>query len=166
MSVSESFLTDVLEQLDQVPVEKVTRPEHAADRHALPGGPRGSRGRGRGLRAERTVLEVAKSDLACARGIQRGPQAQEVVPDVVVVAGYFHSAVVLHPVLAVHAVVNRHDVAVVAESDVQRPIDLARLVKIPVPHTRVRYELEVRGPTTLADVLAPILSVATVERSC
>lgn len=34
------------------------------------------------------------------------------------------------------------------------PIDLARIVKIPVPHTRVRYELELRGTTTLADVLA------------
>ncbi|HEU5173833.1 MAG TPA: hypothetical protein VFT96_03690, partial [Gemmatimonadaceae bacterium] len=40
------------------------------------------------------------------------------------------------------------------------PIDLARLVRIPVPHTRVRYELEVRGTPTLADVLAPILSAA------
>jgi predicted GTPase len=37
------------------------------------------------------------------------------------------------------------------------PIDLARLVRIPVPHTRVRYELEVRGRPTLADVLAPVL---------
>jgi len=37
------------------------------------------------------------------------------------------------------------------------PIDLARLVRIPVPHTRVRYELEVRGPPGLADVLAPVL---------
>lgn len=41
------------------------------------------------------------------------------------------------------------------------PIDLARLVRIPVPHTRVRYELEVRGTPTLADVLAPIVSAAS-----
>lgn len=36
------------------------------------------------------------------------------------------------------------------------PIDLARLVKIPVPYTRVRYELELRG--SLMDVLAPVLT--------
>jgi predicted GTPase len=37
------------------------------------------------------------------------------------------------------------------------PIDLARIVKIPVPNTRVRYELQVIGQPTLEDVLAPIL---------
>ena len=37
------------------------------------------------------------------------------------------------------------------------PIDLARLVKIPVPNTRVRYELQVIGQPTLEDVLAPVL---------
>lgn len=37
------------------------------------------------------------------------------------------------------------------------PIDLARLVSIPVPHTRVTYECEVRGRPDLGDVLAPIL---------
>jgi predicted GTPase len=37
------------------------------------------------------------------------------------------------------------------------PIDLARLVKIPVPFTRVRYELDVRGTPTLEDVLEPVL---------
>ncbi len=37
------------------------------------------------------------------------------------------------------------------------PIDLARLVKIPVPQTRVRYELQVLGRPTLEEVLAPIL---------
>jgi predicted GTPase len=37
------------------------------------------------------------------------------------------------------------------------PIDLARLVRIDVPHTRVRYELAVRGAPTLEDVLAPVL---------
>jgi len=37
------------------------------------------------------------------------------------------------------------------------PIDLARLVRIPVPATRVRYELRVRGTPTLDDVLAPVL---------
>jgi predicted GTPase len=36
------------------------------------------------------------------------------------------------------------------------PVDLARLVAIAVPHTRVRYELEVRGTPTLSDVLAPL----------
>ena len=41
------------------------------------------------------------------------------------------------------------------------PIDLARLVRIPVPHTRVRYELEVRGAPTLADVLAPLVAAAS-----
>jgi len=37
------------------------------------------------------------------------------------------------------------------------PIDLARIVKIPVPNTRVRYELQVIGQPTLEDILAPIL---------
>ena len=38
------------------------------------------------------------------------------------------------------------------------PVDLAQLVAIPVPHTRVRYELEARGTPALADVLAPFLA--------
>jgi predicted GTPase len=33
------------------------------------------------------------------------------------------------------------------------PIDLSGLVAIPVPHTRVRYELQVIGRPTLEDVL-------------
>jgi predicted GTPase len=37
------------------------------------------------------------------------------------------------------------------------PIDLARLVEIPMPHTRVRYELEVMDGVSLEDVLAPVL---------
>jgi predicted GTPase len=37
------------------------------------------------------------------------------------------------------------------------PIDLARLVKLPLPATRVRYELQVLGTPTLEDVLAPVL---------
>jgi predicted GTPase len=37
------------------------------------------------------------------------------------------------------------------------PIDLARLVRIPVPSTRIRYELEVLGKPDLGDALAPIL---------
>jgi predicted GTPase len=37
------------------------------------------------------------------------------------------------------------------------PIDLGRLVKIPVPYTRVRYELQIIGRPTLEDVLAPVL---------
>jgi predicted GTPase len=38
------------------------------------------------------------------------------------------------------------------------PIDLARLVRIPVPYTRVRYELEMRGGPSLEEVLAPVLA--------
>jgi predicted GTPase len=38
------------------------------------------------------------------------------------------------------------------------PIDLARRVRIPVPFTRVRYDLEVRGEPTLEDALAPVLA--------
>ena len=38
------------------------------------------------------------------------------------------------------------------------PIDLSAIVDIPLPHTRVRYELEVVGTPTLADVLRPIVS--------
>ena len=37
------------------------------------------------------------------------------------------------------------------------PIDLALQLDIPMPHTRVRYELEVMGEPTLKDALAPIL---------
>ncbi|MGD8322582.1 MAG: GTPase, partial [Gemmatimonadota bacterium] len=37
------------------------------------------------------------------------------------------------------------------------PIDLARLVEISIPHTRVRYELAVQGKPDLSDALAPIL---------
>lgn len=40
------------------------------------------------------------------------------------------------------------------------PVDLARLVAIPLPYTRVRYELEPRGTPTLAAVLAPVLERA------
>jgi predicted GTPase len=43
------------------------------------------------------------------------------------------------------------------------PIDLARLVRIPLPHTRIRYELQVLGSPTLADALAPVLNVANVK---
>jgi len=38
------------------------------------------------------------------------------------------------------------------------PIDLGRLVAIPVPSTRVRYALEVLGKPDLTDALAPILA--------
>jgi predicted GTPase len=37
------------------------------------------------------------------------------------------------------------------------PIDLGKLIDIPLPYTRVRYELQVLGSPTLDDVLAPIL---------
>ena len=37
------------------------------------------------------------------------------------------------------------------------PIDLARIVDIPVPSTRVRYELQVLGRPTLEEVLEPVL---------
>ncbi len=37
------------------------------------------------------------------------------------------------------------------------PIDLARLVEIPVPYTRVRYELELLGEETLRDLLDPVV---------
>jgi predicted GTPase len=37
------------------------------------------------------------------------------------------------------------------------PIDLNSIVKIPVPNTRVRYELQVIGQPTLEEVLAPVL---------
>ncbi len=38
------------------------------------------------------------------------------------------------------------------------PIDLTRLIRIPAPHTRVRYELRVQGKPDLYDALLPILS--------
>jgi predicted GTPase len=36
------------------------------------------------------------------------------------------------------------------------PIDLASLIDLPVPHTRIRYELQVLGTPTLEDALRPI----------
>jgi predicted GTPase len=38
------------------------------------------------------------------------------------------------------------------------PIDLAGLIRIPLPHTRVRYELQVLGTPTLEDALRPVLA--------
>jgi predicted GTPase len=43
------------------------------------------------------------------------------------------------------------------------PIDLGRLIQIPLPHTRIRYELQVLGSPTLEDVLAPVLQAKPVE---
>jgi predicted GTPase len=37
------------------------------------------------------------------------------------------------------------------------PIDLGRLIAVPLPYTRVRYELDVIGEPTLEDALRPIL---------
>jgi predicted GTPase len=37
------------------------------------------------------------------------------------------------------------------------PIDLGRLIDLPLPATRIRYELQVLGSPTLRDVLAPVL---------
>jgi predicted GTPase len=45
------------------------------------------------------------------------------------------------------------------------PINLARLVTIPLPHTRVRYELRVTGGVSLETVLRPILQGARVKVS-
>ena len=39
------------------------------------------------------------------------------------------------------------------------PIDLARLIDIPMPHTRVRYELKIVGTPDLAELLAPIVAM-------
>ena len=39
------------------------------------------------------------------------------------------------------------------------PIDLARLIDIPMPHTRVRYELKIVGKPDLAELLAPIVAM-------
>jgi predicted GTPase len=40
------------------------------------------------------------------------------------------------------------------------PADLSELLRIAVPSTRVRYELDVRGTPTLADVIAPVIRPA------
>ena len=42
------------------------------------------------------------------------------------------------------------------------PIDLARLVKIPVPHTRVGYEIAFQGGVTIDELLSPILKGKSV----
>jgi predicted GTPase len=41
------------------------------------------------------------------------------------------------------------------------PIDLARLVNIPMPYTRVRYELEPREPGVMETLLEPVIRKAT-----
>jgi predicted GTPase len=45
------------------------------------------------------------------------------------------------------------------------PIDLSAVIDIPLPHTRVRYELELLDGPTLEDVLAPVLSRAASARA-
>ncbi|HSG50349.1 MAG TPA: GTP-binding protein, partial [Longimicrobiales bacterium] len=40
------------------------------------------------------------------------------------------------------------------------PIDLAHLIHIPLPSTRVRYDLDVQGPVSLEDLLAPVVEKA------
>jgi predicted GTPase len=42
------------------------------------------------------------------------------------------------------------------------PIDLSRLVRIPLPFTRVRYELEVVGSPTLQEALEPVLRAGSL----
>jgi predicted GTPase len=44
------------------------------------------------------------------------------------------------------------------------PVALEKIVRIPLPYTRVRYELEVRGTPTLNDVLAPIFAMTAPWR--
>ena len=44
------------------------------------------------------------------------------------------------------------------------PVALERIVRVPLPYTRVRYELEVRGTPTLEDVLAPIFAMTAPWR--
>ena len=39
------------------------------------------------------------------------------------------------------------------------PVALDQLVRIPLPYTRVRYELEIRGEPTLRDVLEPVFAL-------
>lgn len=40
------------------------------------------------------------------------------------------------------------------------PIDLARLIDIPLPNTRVRYDLDLQGSVSMEDILAPVLEKA------
>jgi predicted GTPase len=40
------------------------------------------------------------------------------------------------------------------------PIDLARLIRIPIPFTRVRYDLEILGEPSLEALLAPVIRAA------
>lgn len=43
------------------------------------------------------------------------------------------------------------------------PIDISRLLEIPVPHTRIRYDLQVLGRPTLEEALAPFVKGITAE---
>jgi predicted GTPase len=51
----------------------------------------------------------------------------------------------------------RHGVEAVA---IGTPIDLASLIRIDLPVSRVRYDLDLRGDSTLAELLAPIIDAA------
>jgi len=44
------------------------------------------------------------------------------------------------------------------------PIDLGAVIDVPLPYTRVRYELEVLGSPTLEEVLAPVVRAARERR--
>ena len=45
------------------------------------------------------------------------------------------------------------------------PIDLARLVRIPLPHTRVRYGVRLRDGLAVRDLLLPVIELAAGERA-
>ncbi len=59
------------------------------------------------------------------------------------------------------ATINATDCDVVVSGT---PIDLGRLIESRHPIRHVRYELEEIGHPTLADALAPIASLAGIER--
>lgn len=45
------------------------------------------------------------------------------------------------------------------------PIDISRLLRIPVPHTRIRYDLQVLGRPTLADALRPFVERIVTDQN-
>jgi len=45
------------------------------------------------------------------------------------------------------------------------PIDISRLLRIPVPHTRIRYDLQVLGRPTLTDALEPLVERVVGSRA-
>lgn len=88
---------------------------------------------------------------AIAEALARYPHVQSVLPAL----GYGEAEI-----RDLGATVERAVAGGVEAVAIGTPIDLAQLIVIPVPHTRVRYELRPRDPEALTRALEPVLAAA------